>query len=32
MIAEGNVTDAVRGAKEEEWFASEMGTYTHLVD
>lgn len=28
MFAEGSVTDAVRGVKEYEWFASEMGTHT----
>lgn len=32
MLAEGSVTDAVRGAEEKKnWFASEMGTYMPLV-
>lgn len=31
MVAEGSVTDAVTGAEENKWFASEMGTYTPLV-
>lgn len=31
MVAEGSVTDAVRGTEEKKWFASEMGTYMLLV-